>query len=153
MLLVGYVSTIGLYLLGTTQERFDKTRYLLNFAGMRSSSYIVGKFLADLIIYSISNILLVISVFVLQLDQFSKHAGIMFLILTIFGFPYIILGYNLGYFFDDPETAFKYSPLISLLVYAIPSLFSLPIIPDAIRILLAKFFDIISPFSNLNNCL
>ena len=109
MLLVGYVSTIGLYLLGTTQERFDKTRYLLNFAGMRSSSYIVGKFLADLIIYSISNILLVISVFVLQLDQFSKHAGIMFLILTIFGFPYIILGYNLGYFFSDPATALKYS--------------------------------------------
>ena len=64
-ILIGYVTAIGVYLLCPAQDRYDKTRYLLNFAGLRSSSYYVGILLADFLIFSISNVLLVISVFVL----------------------------------------------------------------------------------------
>ena len=99
---------------------YDKTRYLLNFAGLRSSSYYVGILFADFLIFSISNVLLVISVFVLQLDTIKANAGWLFLVMQFFGLPYISLSYNLGYFFNNPETGFKFSILLSLLTYAVP---------------------------------
>ena len=62
---VGYITSIGMYLLATTQDRYDKTRYLLNFAGMRSTAYYLGIFLADFLIFMASNILIIISIYIL----------------------------------------------------------------------------------------
>lgn len=119
-ILIGYLSSIGLYLVVPVTDKFNKTRYLLNFAGMRSSAYYIGLFLADYIIYSISNFLLVGFVFILDLGIFSENAGNLFLILMVLGFPYITLAYLFGFVFDNPESAFKWVFYFALMTYAIP---------------------------------
>lgn len=49
----GMTLSAGLYSWTITTDREDKLRYLLNFAGMRSSAYMVGFLFSDLIIYLI----------------------------------------------------------------------------------------------------
>lgn len=61
----GIMLSCGVYAWTTVSDREDKLRYLLNFAGMRSSSYYFGLLLADFIIYVIPQILLGIMVFIL----------------------------------------------------------------------------------------
>jgi hypothetical protein len=50
---LGIVSSSGVFVFATVKDREDKLRYLLNFAGMRSSSYYLGFLFADVIIYCI----------------------------------------------------------------------------------------------------
>ena len=97
--MIGYLENIGLYLIVPVTDKFNKTRYLLNFAGIRSSAYYIGIFLADYVIYSISTILLFGFVFVLDLGIFTENAVNLFLILAVNGFPYITLAYLFGFLF------------------------------------------------------
>lgn len=158
LLQVGYITSIGLYLLATVQDRYDKTRYLLNFAGMRSSSYYLGIFLADFLIFMSSNVLIVISVYVLGLKRFTEEgkAFLLFEILLFFGLPYITLTYNIGFLFTKPETAFKFSILLSLLYYALPTMLlqiwlAPPTVTQGTHDTVATIINIISPFNTLNS--
>jgi len=144
---------VGLYLIVPVNDKFNKTRYFLNFAGMRSSSYYIGLFLADFIIYSISNFLLVGFVFVLDLGIFTENAGNLFLILTVLGFPYISLAYLFGFVFDNPETAFKWVFWFALLTYIAPLLLTANYMPKDVRDILTTVFKVSSPFISFNDAL
>ena len=73
--------------------------------------------------------------------------------MQFFGLPYISLSYNLGYFFNNPETGFKFSILLSLLTYAVPLVLTQDYIPKGPRDIFTDIFNVISPFTALNNCL
>jgi hypothetical protein len=145
-ILIGYLTSIALYVIVPVNDKFNKTRYLLNFAGMRSSAYYIGLFLADFIIYSISNILLVGFVFALDLGVFTKNAGNLLLILTVLGFPYITLAYLLGFGFKDPEAAFKWVFWIALMTYLIPIILMGSYMPKDWIPTLEVIFKVLSPF-------
>jgi len=49
---IGIVVSSGLYCMSQVKDREDGCRYLLNFAGMRSSAYFLGLFLGDYVIYT-----------------------------------------------------------------------------------------------------
>lgn len=122
--LVGYITSIGVYAIGPAIDRFDKTRYLLNFAGQRSTSYYLGIFLADFLIFEISAILIILLAFILNIEIITIHGRwmYMFMSLTLFGFPFISLSYAIGYIFKNPETGYKYSMIFGTVTYAFPLL-------------------------------
>ena len=62
---IGIITSTGAYVYNPVADREEKLRYLLNFAGMRSTSYYLGMFFADIIIFTIPQVFLIIMVFVL----------------------------------------------------------------------------------------
>jgi hypothetical protein len=153
IILIGYLSSIGLYLIVPVNDKFNKTRYMLNFAGMRSSSYYIGLFLADFLIYSIGNILLVGFVFVLDLGVFTENAGNLLIILTVLGFPYITLAYLFGFLFENDETAFKWVFWMALATYLIPVLLEGKYMPKGLVSIFTLVFRVSSPFISFNDAL
>ena len=109
--------------------------------------------LADMIIFSMSNLLLVAMVFILQLETFMNNAGWMFLVLEWFGPAFICLSYAVGYVFKNPETGYKYSIILGALIYAIPYVLTLSFMPEPFRSFFTTFFEVIIPFLSLNNSL
>jgi hypothetical protein len=57
------------------EDREDGLRYLLNSAGISSLSYYLGLFFADLIIYTVPTILIVILSFILEVKTFTENAS------------------------------------------------------------------------------
>jgi len=51
--ILGIFLSSGIFIFTPVEDREQKLRYLLNFAGMRSSAYYVGLLLADIVIFSI----------------------------------------------------------------------------------------------------
>lgn len=60
------------------------------------------------------------------METFTKEgrAFILFGLLAFFGLPFISLTYLVGFIFDKPETAFKWSVGINMFIYIIPTLIS-----------------------------
>ena len=88
-----------------------------------------------------SNVLIIVSIYLLEMENFTKEgrAIILFFILAFFGMPFISLTYVIGFLFTNPETAFKWTPGICMIIYAIPSL----------TMTLMEFYGSNSPLSNL----
>lgn len=61
--------TPGIYLITSVTDRELRLRYLLNFIGMRSTSYFAGIVLADLTIFFIPTLLVTSIIFILNLDM------------------------------------------------------------------------------------
>lgn len=53
MAFVGVITTVALFFLTPVQDKEDRLRYLLNFAGMRSSSYFLGLLMGDIVIFTL----------------------------------------------------------------------------------------------------
>lgn len=155
LVLVGYITSIGVYAVGPALDRFDKTRYLLNFAGQRSTSYYLGIFLADFLIFEISVVLIILMALILNITIVTKDGalGFVFLSLTVFGFPFIALSYAIGYIFKDPETGYKFAIIFGLLTYAIPLVLTLDFTSDWPSKTLKNVFGAIIPWISLNNSL
>jgi len=62
---IGFVTSSGVYLITSVKDRQDKLRYLLNFGGMRSTSYYIGLVLADFTLYMVPTIAFVLVVIIL----------------------------------------------------------------------------------------
>lgn len=152
-LIIGYLTTISLYLILPVLDKEKKTKYLLNFAGMRVSAYYIGMFLADFIIFSLSNVLLVAFVFVLDLGIFTANAGNLFFILTVLGFPYITLGYLMGFMFQDTKTAYRCAFWVALLIYAVPLILTGHYMPKSWIGTIKTVCAIASPFYSLQEAL
>jgi hypothetical protein len=143
--MLGYLESMGLYVVVPVDDKFNKTRYLLNFAGIRSSAYYIGIFMADYVIYSISSFLLFGFVFVLDLGVFTENAGNLLLILAASGLPYITMAYLFGFIFDNSETAFKWVFWLSLFTYAIPQILMGDYMPVDVVSILKIVFKASSP--------
>jgi hypothetical protein len=116
---LGITLSAGLYSWGVVVDREEKLRYLLNFAGMRSSSYFIGLFLSDIIIYAIPQIMLFVCVYILQIDAIVNCISVFVATILIFGFPFITLAYVISFMFDKAETAFKWTIGVYMLQYLI----------------------------------
>lgn len=112
LVLGGISMTSSVFLYAVVKDREDKLRYLLNFAGIRSSSYWLGIFFAEWILYSLPITALTLVTHVLQIKTFVENAGIIYLTFLIFGLPFISLMYVISFVFDKMETAGKYGFLI-----------------------------------------
>ena len=118
---LGLILTCGVFVFTPVEDRELKLRYLLNFAGMRSSAYYIGYFFADWIIFSINQTLLVLMFFVMKIQLFEDHAWMYYLCVEVFGFAFISSIYALNFFFDKGETSFKYITLFMMIFGILPA--------------------------------
>jgi len=124
--IMGIVFSAGAFIITLVKDREEKLRYLLNFAGIRSPSYILGLYLADYILYFIPISTLMAVSKALDMEVFDEHAGTIYGILLVFGFPFITFIYVGSFIFSKHETAFKYVFLFILAVTAIEFLIVIP---------------------------
>lgn len=60
MMTINLILACGLFMIVILKDRFDGLRYLLNFSGIKSLSYKLGLFLADMCIYMVMGILFIV---------------------------------------------------------------------------------------------
>lgn len=65
MVAIALILSSGLFVITPVKDKEDKLRYLLNFTGISSTAYYMGIFLADLILFIVPTIMIVILSFVL----------------------------------------------------------------------------------------
>lgn len=110
------------------KDREDGLRYLLNFAGISSFSYYLGLFFADIIIFTVPTMLIVILSFILGVETFTLNAGKNVVCIMMFGITYIPLTYITSFIFKKADAAFKYNVglmgLYSALFIALMSYFN-----------------------------
>ena len=147
----GIITSVGVYVFHPVADREQKLRYLLNFAGMRSSSYYIGMFLADIVIYIIPQILLLIMVYVLDLGEVKTRIAPFFVTVVLFAPPFISLIYCFGFIFEKAESAFKYTILLFMLVYIIPLLIGSLVNTTALTNALVVIFPTSTLFTNVQD--
>ena len=149
LVLVGYITSCGIYAIGPALDRWDKTRYLLNFAGQRSTSYYLGMFLADLLIFEISVVCIILLTVILNITIITQDGNwfYMGLCMSVFGLPFIALSYAIGYIIKDPETGYKFAIIFGMTTYGLPLIITIWV-PS-----LSDVFEVIIPWISLNTSL
>lgn len=117
---IGFILGSGLYCITCVRDKELGLRYLLNFAGMNPIAYYIGLLCAEMVIFTIPCILLILFSFLTNLDKFTNHAGVIFFTLVIFGVPFIGLNQLISFLFDKTETAFKYQAILVIITYIAP---------------------------------
>ena len=67
LVIAGIVFSCGVFVLTPVKDKEDKLRYLLNFAGIRSISYYLGIFLADILLYCLPISVLILMSYILSI--------------------------------------------------------------------------------------
>ena len=116
----GILISSWIFIFTPVEDREQKLRYLLNFAGMRSSAYFIGLLLADVVIFCIPQILLAILFYILKVDVIMQHFWMFWFSIFMFGCALITLIYSVNSFFRESEHAFKYSVTLIISLHLIP---------------------------------
>jgi hypothetical protein len=103
LIIFGFLTTCGIFIVTVIKDREDKLRYLLNFAGMRPFSYYFGLIITEYMLFLVIAFLLIIVSFLLGIDQFTNNLPQAILSLSLFGFGMINFLYMLNFFFSKSE--------------------------------------------------
>lgn len=101
MLIIGLCLTSGVYMITTVQDREYKLRYLLNYGGMQSASYMLGITIADWIIFTIPCFLFTSLIWIVNIGIFKSRAHILFGVMMMFGIPFSCINNFVGFMFRD----------------------------------------------------
>mmetsp|Transcript_17873 Transcript_17873/g.30364 ORF Transcript_17873/g.30364 Transcript_17873/m.30364 type:complete len:244 (+) Transcript_17873:2142-2873(+) len=152
----------GIYVVTTVQDREEKLRFLLNFAGMKPFSYYLGMLASEFVIFMVPNIFLILLAGVLGIEVFFKQGWYILLAFILYSFPFILTNYVIGFLFSRAETAFKYQvlPLVGFayipgIIYGIafPPDSGAPPSPDNTFNSTVTPLDYIIPMSSFLQCL
>ena len=86
---ISIVMSSSLFVVTPVQDREEKLRYLLNFSGISSFTYYVGLFLADMILFMIPCILVLVLSYLLNIESFYKNTQCIMIALFLFGLGFI----------------------------------------------------------------
>jgi hypothetical protein len=120
--------TPGIYLITSVTDRELRLRYLLNFIGMRSTSYFTGIVIADLTIFFIPTLLVTSIIFILNLDMLKGSVALFSFLGTmiLFGLSFINILNLIGFTMKSSEKAYKQSSIwMMVLAFGIPYLASI----------------------------
>ena len=95
----GIILSTGLFATTIVADREQKLRYLLNFAGMRSSSYFWGFVFADWFVFMVPQIFLLATIFIARIDEFIPHLGPFYMTLCFYGFSFVSMSYLWSFIF------------------------------------------------------
>ena len=98
---LGITISSGVFITTIVKDKEEKLRYLMHFAGMRPAAYYIGTCFADLTLFSIPIGLLMLMSYLMSIEAFYKKGGKMFLMLMLFGFPFISLIYLSSFLFSS----------------------------------------------------
>lgn len=73
LIIFGFLTTCGIFIVTVIKDREDKLRYLLNFAGMRPFAYYFGLIITEFMLFLVIVFLLIILSFLLGIDQFTEN--------------------------------------------------------------------------------
>lgn len=90
---------------------------MLHFAGMKSTAYFMGSFLADIILFSIPTVGFIALLFPLGVSYFTVNGtwAVLLAIMISFGFALITLTYLISFMFQSHNNAFKQVGVIYLI--------------------------------------
>ena len=86
---ISIVMSSSLFVVTPVQDREEKLRYLLNFSGISSFNYYFGLFLADMILFMIPCILVMVLSYLLNIESFYKNSQCIMIALFLFGLGFI----------------------------------------------------------------
>lgn len=153
LIVLGIILSVGQFVSALTLDREDKTRYLLNFAGMRSTSYVLGTIFAEYLNFVAPQILLIIMVFILKITTFEQHMVLFFGNVFVSGFPIIASMHLISHMFDKHMTAFKYSLPITMLITAILLTIQNTLLKNEGMLIVDVFSPFVSLYSNMADIL
>ena len=94
----------------------------MNFMGIRSITYYLGNYLADLVLFLIPCIAFVILLFPMKVAAFTENWALFLGILASFGFSLIALTYFVSFIFANSNSAFRSIGALYLVIgYIAPS--------------------------------
>lgn len=78
--------------------------------------------MSDNIIFLFGTIFTIISIYILDIEvlKVDNKAIALFFILTFFGADFIAFCYVIGFLFKNPDSAFKYSIIVTLVLGVVP---------------------------------
>ncbi len=90
---------------------------MMHFVGIKSTSYYLGSFLADFLLFSVPTFGFIILLFPLGMEYFimNNSWAILLLVMLTFGFALVNLTYLFGFIFSSHNNAFKQIGLIYLI--------------------------------------
>lgn len=100
-MLTGFSSSSGIYMITPIQEREDNLRQMLTLSGMRSSSYYLGLFLADFLLFLIPCALFIAFVLCFNMKTYTKDLPDFIAIMVAFGMALITFTYFFASLFDS----------------------------------------------------
>mmetsp|Transcript_41163 Transcript_41163/g.62587 ORF Transcript_41163/g.62587 Transcript_41163/m.62587 type:complete len:310 (-) Transcript_41163:512-1441(-) len=133
------------FAVASASDRIAKTRYLLNFSGIRPTAYFLGLMLAELMLHLIPCGLIIVFIFLLDVDVLWRHAGQFFLGLYAFALPFIPLSHLIGFIFRQHDSLHKYQ-LLPIII-----LFMLSTLTSGFEWMDETALRAISPFKTLND--
>jgi hypothetical protein len=115
--LLGFSLCSGMFILSPVSDKENKLRHLLNFIGMKSISYYVGNFLADVVLFIIPTIGFIILLFPLDVKYFIMNGSwaLLLAMMISFGVSMITLTYLFSFLFTNANNAFKTIGVIFLI--------------------------------------
>lgn len=157
-ILLGFSLCSGLYIIQPVQDRELKLRNLLHFAGMKSTAYFLGSFLADILLFSIPTIGFIILLFPLGVRYFiiNNAWAILLAVMISFGFALVNLTYLFSFIFTSHNNAFKQVGVIYLIGGSIIPGFIGGIFMGAVGVDTYKFYRyafLIDPFWNFSDAI
>lgn len=119
--LLGFALCSGLYIIQPVQDRQLKLRTMLHFVGMKSTSYFLGSFLADMILFSMPTIGFILLLFPLDVRYFIINGAwaVLLAVMLSFGFALVNLTYLFSFVFKSHNNAFKQIGVIYLIAGSI----------------------------------
>ena len=112
LMTITFVQSSGLFVTSTVHDREQKLRYLLKLSGISSTSYFLGIFLAEIIIFMVPILLLILLGTAFQLRIIEDLAPEILLTFFFFGISFLQINYLIGFMFSTTATAFKNQPII-----------------------------------------
>jgi hypothetical protein len=113
------VFSSGLFVVTSTKDREDKLRYLLNFSGISSAAYYIGLFFADMMLFIVTTICIIVLSYILKIETITNIPGQIIAIFIGFGISYVPLSYLTGFIFKTADNAFKYNNLVMILYWVL----------------------------------
>ena len=96
---ITFIQSSALFVTSTVHDREQKLRYLLKLSGISSSSYFLGIFLAEIIIFMVPILLLILLGTAFQLKIIEDLAPEILLTFFFFGISFLQINYLIGFMF------------------------------------------------------
>ena len=105
-----------------------------------------------LILHLFSSVCLIILTVILGFEAFTNHLGPFFIVIFVFGIPFITLNYLVSYLFKNAGSVYKFGPMpmiMLLFVHVALKIYFTAIKKEDLKVILT----IILPFKNFNDCI
>lgn len=144
-----YIFSTSTFCGNIVQERELKLKYALNVMGCRTSTYWIGTFFFDLIMFYIVVIIYIILGISFDLVLIKDNVTTWLYLLLCFGYSVIFYCYSLSFMFNLSATSYKYSAWINMFIgFLVPFVCGILIHSPTLSVFLSLLFPFYALFNS-----